>query len=266
MPFVFSGRTAVITGAASGIGRALALALADQGMKLVLADLDLATVEGLAEEIERQGGRTLASRTDVSDPEDVERLAELADKEFGGTDLLCNNAGIMTADRYRPVWEFTLAEWKAMIDVNLMGVVNGLRSFVPRMLAQRTAGHLLNTASAAGLITGAISVPYSVSKHGVVRISEGLFAALRKRRAPIGVTVLCPGLVRTAIYAASGNQPEDGAEGFVFDETTAEPEEIARIALQAISQHRLYALTTTAFDKAIEARATAILARRNPDL
>lgn len=265
VPFDIAGRTAVVTGAAAGIGRALALGLARKGAKLVLADLDLARAQDVAAQVEELGGKAVARKVDVSKADEIEALAELADETFGGTDLLFNNAGIMTPDRMRPVWEFGVDEWRAMFDVNVLSVVHGLRSFVPRMLARNQPAHIVNTASAAGLISGGISVPYSVSKHAVVRISEGLFAAMKSRGAPVGVSVVCPGLVRTEIYDRSGPQPETSDAGFRFDASTAEPEAVAEMTLEGVRNRQFYVITTDAFDPQISARAEAVLNRTNPD-
>lgn len=264
-PFEFAGRTAVVTGAAAGIGRALALALARKGVNLVLADLDLTRAQAVAAQAEDLGIKAVARKVDVSKADEVEALAVLADETFGGADLLFNNAGIMTPDRMRPVWEFSVEEWRAMFDVNILSVIHGLRSFVPRMLACNRDSYIVNTASAAGLISGAISVPYSVSKHAVVRISEGVYAAMQSRGAPIGVSVVCPGLVRTEIYDRSGPQPETDDTGFAFDASTLEPDALAEMMLEGVRNRQFYIITTDAFDPQISARAEAVLNRRNPD-
>lgn len=263
--FTFSGRSAVITGAGSGIGLALAQELAARGMRLLLADRDGAAVGEAVRALAAAGAEAHAHVLDVADAGAVAALADAADRLFGGTGLLCNNAGITTPDRWRRVWQFAPAEWQAMLDVNVMGVVHGINAFVPRMIARGTPAHVLNTASIAGLISGSGSVPYGMSKVAVVRISEGLHAGLREEGVPVGVTVLCPGLVRTPIFDRTGSQPDLDAEGrFRFTPDALEPGEVAAMAADAVAEGRFYALTTDAFDTAIRERTEAILARRNP--
>lgn len=263
--FSFPGRSAVVTGAGAGIGRAFAQALGREGMRLLLADRDGDGVATLARELRDEGCEAHARILDVTDAGAVAALADEADRLFGGTDLLCNNAGITTPNRWRRVWEFGVDEWRAMLEVNLMGVVHGINSFVPRMIARGTPARVLNTASAAGLISGSGSVPYGMSKVAVVRVSEGLYAGLREEGHPIGVTVLCPGLVRTAIFDRTDAQPDLDENGrFRFTPGTQSPEEVAAMAVDAVRNGRFYLITNGDFDRAIAERTEAILARRNP--
>ena len=148
----FKGRTAVITGAGSGIGAALAHVAAQEGMNLVLADINLADLEAVAATIDCSA--IMLQRTDVADPEAVQALADSAWSRFGEVSLLCNNAGVVPGGRHRPVWEYALEDWRWAFGVNVDGVVNGIRSFVPRMLAEGRSGHILNTASVAGFVSG----------------------------------------------------------------------------------------------------------------
>jgi len=273
----FSGKTAVITGAGSGIGAALARRAAAEGMNVVLADIrfeDAAKVEA-----DLGDGRALAVRTDVSDAASVASLADLAWDRFGSVDLLCNNAGIVPGGRHRKVWEYSLGDWQWSLGVNLYGVVHGMRAFVPRMIAAGRPGHILNTASVAGVVSGSGSACYGASKHAVVRATEALYAGLKEVGAPIGVTMLCPGLVATGIYDAERHRPDAFADGdgplqesadleAMRDElyrNAATPEEAADIAFAAIIENRFYAFTTTSFDPAIRQRADDILARANPN-
>jgi len=274
----FQGRVAVITGGGSGIGAAMAWRFARAGMRIVLADVDLAAAEHTRDALAAVGHTALAVRTNVAAASDVEALAETAWQAYGAVHLLCNNAGIVPSGRHRPVWEYPLEDWRWSLDVNLMGVVHGIRSFVPRMLAQGTEGHVLTTASVAGLISGSGSAVYSAAKFAAVRVTEALYGSLLERGAPIGVTCLCPGLVNTRIYQSERNRPSklrpsDGpaAEApelqAIADQLYANalsPEAVAQQAYEAIKKNQLYLLTTTQFDGEIHERADAILARRNP--
>jgi NAD(P)-dependent dehydrogenase (short-subunit alcohol dehydrogenase family) len=274
----FRGRVAVVTGGGSGIGAALCWRWARAGMKVVVADVDSAAAERVRAALEAAGHTAIAVKVDVSRPSDVEQLAESAYAHYGSVDVLCNNAGIVPSGRYRPVWEYPLEDWQWAFDVNLMGVVHGIRSFVPRMLAQNTESHIVNTASVAGLVSGSGSPVYSAAKHAVVRVTEALYASLREQNAPIGVTMLCPGLVNTRIYESERNRPEQlrpasgvAAETPELQAIAAElyshalsPEAVAEQVFEAVQAGRLYQITSDQFDDAIRARAEALLARRNP--
>jgi len=273
----FSGKTAVITGAGSGIGAALAGIAAAEGMNLVLADINLTDLESVAARLAAPA--TLLLRTDVADPVAVQALADAAWDRFGGVDLLCNNAGVVPGGRHRPVWDYAPEDWRWAFGVNVDGVVNGIRSFVPRMLSEGRSGHILNTASVAGFVSGSGSAVYGASKHAVVRITEALYAGLKDEGAPIGVTMLCPGLVATRIYDAERSRPDSlrPAEGRAEEaqelQSIAEnlyrnapsPEVVAAQAFEGIREDRLYVFTTTRFDEPIRARADAILSRTNPE-
>lgn len=273
-----TGRVAVITGAASGIGAAMAWRFARAGMKVVAADVDEAALAAVCKELVEAGHSAIGVRTDVASATDVEALAERAYAAFGAVHLLCNNAGVVPSGRYRAVWEFPLEDWRWALDVNLYGVIHGLRSFIPRMLDGGEEGHVLTTASVAGLISGSGSAVYSAAKHAAVRVTEALYASLRERNAPIGASLLCPGLVNTRIYESERNRPDrlrptDGPalETVELQAIAASlyagamsPEEVAEMAWQAVLDDRLYVLTTDSFDDAIRERMEAILERRNP--
>ena len=272
----FKGRTAVITGAGSGIGAALAHLAAREGMKLVLADINLADLEAVAGTID--DAEIALHRTDVADPDAVQALADLAWSRFGEVSLLCNNAGVVPGGRHRLVWEYPLEDWRWAFGVNMDGVVNGIRSFVPRMLADGRPGHILNTASVAGFVSGEGSAVYGASKHAVVRITEALHAGLREQNAPIGVTMLCPGLVATRIYEGERSRPahlrsSDGppTEAAAFQsisdnlfQNAPSPEDVAAQAFDGIREDRFYVFTTTRYDPVIAQRTQSILARENP--
>lgn len=274
----FQDRVAVVTGGGSGIGAALCWRWAGAGMKVVVADIDLGAAERVRDALRAAGRSAIAARVDVSKATDVEQLAVLAYDTHGSVDVLCNNAGVVPSGRYRPVWEYPLEDWQWAFDVNLMGVVHGIRSFVPRMLMQKTPSHIVNTGSVAGLVSGSGSPVYSAAKHAVVRVTEALYASLREQNAPIGVTLLCPGLVNTRIYESERNRPESlrppsgaAAETPELQAVAAElyatalsPEVVAEQVFQAVQAGRLYQITSDRYDDAIRERADAMLARRNP--
>lgn len=273
-----AGRVAVITGAASGIGAAMAWRFARAGMKIVAADVDDPALAAVCSALHASGHTAVAVHTDVANAAEVEALAERAYEAFGAVHLLCNNAGVVPSGRYRAIWEFPVEDWDWSLGVNLYGTVHGLRSFIPRMLEAGDEGHVLTTASVAGLISGSGSAVYSAAKHAAVRVTEALYASLQERNAPIGVSLLCPGRVRTRIYDSERNRPEtlrpkDGpapetselqAIAASLYAGAVAPEEVADIAYQAVLDNRLYAITTNSFDEAIRARMEAILDRRNP--
>ena len=197
----FNGKVAVITGAASGIGRALADRCVHEGMKAVLADVEVDALAKTEASLKASGATVLAVQTDVSQARDVAALAEKTVEAFGAVHLLCNNAGVGTE---AAVWESTLEEWEWVMGVNLWGVIHGVRTFVPVMLAQDTECHIVNTASMAGLISGPGLGAYKVTKHAVVSLSETLHHELGERGAKIRVSVLCPGIVNTRIMESRG--------------------------------------------------------------
>lgn len=274
----FSGKVAVITGSGSGMGEAMAWRFAKEGMKIVIADIDAKAAQRVCDALVAAGHAAIAVRTDVADPASVQHLADTAWDTFGSVDVLCNNAGVVPSGRYRPVWEYPLEDWKWSFDVNLMGVAHGLRSFIPRMLAQGSEAHVVITASIAGLISGSGSAVYSAAKTAAVRVAEALYASLQETKAPIGVTVLCPGLVNTRIYESERNRPDSLLpEGGAAPETAElqaiaeslyasaiSPETVAEQVYAAVRDNTLYALTTENFDSQIRERMEAILERRAP--
>jgi NAD(P)-dependent dehydrogenase (short-subunit alcohol dehydrogenase family) len=189
-----SGDVCVVTGAASGIGRALAGAFGSEGLRVVLADVNESLLDEAVAELATTGVDCIGQATDVRDPASVELLAEVAVEHFGGVQVICNNAGVSTMGKQ---WEISAQDWDWVIGVCLGGAINGVRSFVPRMLAQGVPAHVVNTASMGGLLTGAYIGPYTAAKHGVVGLSKGLRAELGGT--PIGVSVVCPGMVSTPI-------------------------------------------------------------------
>jgi NAD(P)-dependent dehydrogenase (short-subunit alcohol dehydrogenase family) len=197
-----AGKVAVVTGAASGIGLALAQHFAMNGLDVVLADVEETALGAATESVERLGVKSLAVRTDVSDEDSVRTLAAAAVERFGSVHVVCNNAGVeSTADP----WFGPVTSWQWVMGVNLWGVVHGIRAFLP-ILAKQGEGHIVNTASMAGLVPGA-SAPYDAAKHAVVAISENLYKAVNAIGIDVGVSVLCPGFVRTQLLDADRNWP-----------------------------------------------------------
>lgn len=241
-----AGRVAVVTGGGSGIGRALCLAVAARGCGgVVVADLD----EGAAQaaEVEAAGAAALPVACDVGDPMQVDGLLHLAVERFDTVHLVCNNAGIL---RSGAAWETTLEEWDATFGVNLWGVVNGVRTFVPHLIAQGE-GHVVNTASLAGLTSSPGLAAYNASKHAVVALSETLHRDLLvSGHTGIGVSVVCPGLVATPIVDDPATRSGRTDVGRLIGEALAEriptsmaPEEVAAAVVAAVGDGRFYVLT-----------------------
>ncbi|MFI6588514.1 SDR family NAD(P)-dependent oxidoreductase [Embleya sp. NPDC050493] len=203
------GRVGVVTGAAGGIGYGIAQALAGEGMRVVLADRDAERLEAAAATLAADGAEVLAVPTDVRDAAAVQALADAALTGFGRVDVACNNAGVWTLNRQ---WETELVDWQWVVDVNLWGVVHGVRTFVPLMLAQPEGGHIVNTASMGGLIGGAMTGPYSATKHAIVGLTKGLRAELAGTA--VGVSLLCPGKVRSEMLDRVNARPAaDAGDG-----------------------------------------------------
>jgi len=264
-------KVAVITGAASGFGRELAILCAGEGMHLVLTDVDMAGLEGTRALLGE--AQTLLLRTDVSKPEQVETLAQQTYERYGAAHLLFNNAGVAVAG---PIWKSTPQDWEWTLGVNLMGVVHGVRSFVPRMLEQGAEAHIVNTASVAGLLAVPASSAYCVSKHGVVVLSEVLHHELRQVQAQIGVSVLCPAYVNTGIADAARHRPAELAQANPEAEAyearvraavrkgKLTATDVARITLDGVKAGRFYILTHPNILPSVETRLRDILEDRLP--
>jgi NAD(P)-dependent dehydrogenase (short-subunit alcohol dehydrogenase family) len=244
----FSGGVAVVTGAASGIGLGMARAFARKGMRLVVADIESDALALAADGLRADGAEVIAERVDVSDAAALERLADVAYERFGQVTVLCNNAGVI--ENNLPTWEYSLADWDWVLGINLMGVVHGIRAFVPRMLDGGVAGHVVNTASFGGLISGTANPIYIVSKHAVVALSENLYNDLVVRDSKIKVSVLCPGWVRTGIVDSDRNRDNAPAlteklartrERFQAGLNTGiETDAVGAMVVDAITQERFY--------------------------
>ena len=200
------GRTAFITGGASGIGLATAHRLGGEGMNLVIADVEDAALANAEADLVAAGFSVLAIRCDVRSVTDLEAAAAAAVGRFGAVHVVFNNAGVVTTGRVEDLSE---ASWRWVLDVNLWGVINGSRVFLPILKSQGVPGHIVNTASMAGLMSGPLMAPYYVSKFGVVALSESMWHEAQLDKVPIGVSVLCPGFVKTRIHEADRNRPGD---------------------------------------------------------
>ena len=267
-------RVVVITGGASGIGRALADRFAAEGSKIVLADIEPKALEEAAAELRVGGATVLAVPTDVSRPEQVQGLCDRTVAEFGRVDVVCNNAGVAVSGL---AWEHTLADWEWVLGVNLWGVIHGVRTFVPVMLRQGGEGHIVNTSSVAGLTTAPFMSIYNVAKHAVATLSETLHKDLGLLGSPIKVSVLCPGFVRTRIMDAERNRPaslqnptpaqhDPHLEKMARDAIAAglPPEEAAAQVVDAVKKERFYVLTHPKFAADIRERMEDIIEGRNP--
>jgi NAD(P)-dependent dehydrogenase (short-subunit alcohol dehydrogenase family) len=202
------GRTAVVTGAASGIGRALCVAFAQQGCRIVLADIERAPLEAAADELRAAGAECLAVPTDVADADSVAALADAAVRAFGGVHIAVNNAGVSVR---KPMAEFTLDDWRWTLGVDLWGTIHGVHAFLP-LLREQPEAHLVNTASVAGLTPFPLGGAYNAAKAAVVALTETLFLELQAMAPHVGVSVLCPGATRSNFVSSARNRPVAGAE------------------------------------------------------
>jgi NAD(P)-dependent dehydrogenase (short-subunit alcohol dehydrogenase family) len=272
-----AGRAAVVTGGASGIGRALARGFVNEGMRVVIADVQRPALEAAAEELRAAGGQVLAVVTDVAVADDVSALAERAQQAFGAIHVVCHNAGVFAAGLS---WEAPLSDYAWVFDVNVWGVIHGVRAFTPLQLAHGEQGHIVITASMAGVTSTPFCAPYTMSKHAVLALAETMHLELTARGAAIGVSVLCPELVNTRIGDSDRNRPphrkrggpshdeRELAEGALRQSTSAgiSPDAIAARALSAIRARRFYVLSPEGdpFRDACHARLDAIRHERNP--
>jgi NAD(P)-dependent dehydrogenase (short-subunit alcohol dehydrogenase family) len=262
------GKQAAVTGAGSGLGRAMALAFAREGMKVAVADVDQ---NGLDETVSLLGDASLLSmRVDVSREADVERFSRQIENPF----LVCNNAGVSPLGA---VWENSVGDWQWILGVNLWGVIHGVRAFAPRLIAQN-AGHIVNTASVAGLISPPGSGAYNVTKHAVVALSESLHHDLREKNSSVGVSVLCPAYVPTGISNSERSRPAGLSTSAKSEATKAKEanlkkavasgrltaDDVAKAVVAAVKEDRFYILTHPRIKGAIEARMQDILAERAP--
>jgi NAD(P)-dependent dehydrogenase (short-subunit alcohol dehydrogenase family) len=276
---VAPGRVAVVTGAASGIGLGLARRFAAEGLHVVLADVEEPALAKAAASIAEAGASVLAVATDVAERPSVEALRDAALSRFGAVHVVCNNAGV--GGSHGPLWECPPGEWDWVLGVNLNGVMNGVRAFMPVLLSQ-DAGHLVNTSSIFGVFAGTLG-PYGVSKHAVTALTETLYFNLQSAGvAHVGVSVLCPGAVRTNFGSSSRNRPAWAGPAAPGDASSAEaerasaerfdqlavlgasPAEVAGMVLDGIRSRRFYILTSDNRDGAVRRRGEEVVAGGPP--
>jgi NAD(P)-dependent dehydrogenase (short-subunit alcohol dehydrogenase family) len=270
-----AGKVAVVTGAASGIGFALAERFARAGLDVVLADIEQAALQTAEQKIAHLGVKTLAVPTDVSEEAAVQALAAAAADRFGAVHVVCNNAGV---ESQADPWFGPVSTWHWVLGVNLWGVIHGIRAFLPVMAAQ-SEGHIVNTASIAGLYPG-FAASYDASKHAVVAISETLYHAMKVARLPVGVSVLCPGWVRTSILDAARNwparlgdaPPPSFTAGVIgphvrraLDEAIT-PAAVADLVADAVADDRFWVFTDQQFVDLVVRRWRGIADGANPEI
>jgi NAD(P)-dependent dehydrogenase (short-subunit alcohol dehydrogenase family) len=273
----FAGKVAVVTGAASGIGLALARELGGRGMRVALADIDADSLQSAALDLEKRGVETLAVPTDVTRADSVSALAQRTLDAFGGVHVVCNNAGVFAGGL---CWESPLEDYHWVLNVNVWGVIHGIRTFVPILLEQGVEGHVVNTASMAAVTNMPYSGIYSMSKHAVLALSESLYHELKLRGAKVGVSALCPELISTGIADAERSRPAElrrpeGAPPSPERELTEQaireamktglpPEAIAERVVEAIREQRFYILSDDVWRRCCEVRHEDIRQERNP--
>lgn len=270
------GKVAVVTGAASGIGLGMAETFANNGMKVMMADVEEDVLQREAQRLKDANLDVTACATDVSRIASLKNLLDRAIETYGRVNVLCNNAGV--AGGGGPIWATTEKDWQWVMGVNLMGVVHGVRIFVPHMISHGEEGHVVNTSSILGLTTGAGSI-YDVTKHAVTRLTEGLYLDLKAQGAKVSASVLCPGMIATNIIGSHRNRPEELANdtsGFSevalsemmqrreethrrFQEMGMKPLQVGEIVLDAILNEKFYVLTHPDNIAAVKQRFDSIL-------
>ena len=268
----FEGKTAVITGAASGIGKALAEKFAKEKMQVVLADIEEEALEKTVENLRQYQHRVIGIKTDVLVEDSITELFAKAKEEYGNIHILCNNAGIGANSGTKAIWEIEKNDWDWVMGVNYQSVLHGLQTFIPHMLEHGEEGHVVTTVSLAGLLPGAGT--YGVSKHAVMALTEALSRDLVARGAKINASVLCPGFVNTNIDNSERNRPNhlgksEEVEAPVGAEIMSamlrqgkKPEEIADIVYEAIKENIFYILSHPAWDDSLRSHFENILSRK----
>jgi NAD(P)-dependent dehydrogenase (short-subunit alcohol dehydrogenase family) len=273
----FKDKTAVITGGASGIGRAMGELFLSKGMNVVLADIEQKVLDATVADLKAKGGNCIGVVTDVSRAEDVQRLADAAIASFGGIHIACNNAGVFAGGL---LWEEGLADFQWQLDVNVWGVIHGIRTFVPIMAAQDSECHIVNTASMAAVTAMPYSGIYHMTKHAVLALSESLYHELAFHVPNVKVSVLCPEAINTGIAASERNRPsaysregdivESDARAIVSQALSDSvavgigPEVMAQRVFDGIVAERFYLLSEEAWREAAHTRLDDIRLARNP--
>jgi NAD(P)-dependent dehydrogenase (short-subunit alcohol dehydrogenase family) len=267
------GKVVVVTGGASGIGLAVAHRFAAEGARLVLADIEAPTLDEAAASF-APGAEVVTVVTDVSKADQVDALRDRAVEAFGAVHVVCNNAGVGGGG---PMQDLKLSDWEWVLGVNLWGVIHGVRTFLPVLLEQGE-GHIVNTASVAGLYSAPFMGPYNVSKYGVVSLSETLAVELAMAESPVGVSVLCPSWVKTNIATSTRNRPDDGSTPTAEEQasvaaivehfltTGMEATDVADHVVEAVRTNTFWILTHDETPGAVEQRTRAILERTAPPL
>ena len=270
----FKGKTVVVTGAASGIGYALAERFAVEKMNVVLADIEQDALDAAVAKISDLGVEAVGIAVDVMDKNSVQSLAKQSIDAFGNIHILCNNAGVAPPAIDEPIWDHEQNAWDWVMGVNFYGVLYGLQSFVPHMLEHKEEGHVLNTVSLAGIL--GLEGSYGVSKFATLALSEGLFQSLKKINSKIGASALCPGFVATNIIESERNRPESLAtekkSNFLMKQLASavlkrgkKPSEIADRTIEGIQAGSFYILPHPIYDEMIKERYERILARTEPE-
>jgi NAD(P)-dependent dehydrogenase (short-subunit alcohol dehydrogenase family) len=271
-----NGRTAVVTGAASGMGRAFADRFARAGMNVVMSDIEAPRLDEAVADVAAHGTGVVGQVTDVADGDSVDALGARALGEFGAVHVVCNNAGVAGSARGGPL---SVADWKWVLDVNLWGVIHGHRVFLP-MLVEQGEGHIVNTASMAGHLPGHSA--YTASKWAVVGITQGLFHQMQAERTGVGVSCLCPGFVATEIHNSDRNRPEEAAPSALSEPTPEDemrwafmaemvtsgrpPAEVADMVHDAVTDDRFWIFTDLALVQVLAEKHDSIMENRNPAL
>ena len=270
----FSNGTAVITGAASGMGYAFAERFAAEGMNVVLADIEADALNAAVLRLEQQERSVVGIEVNTMQRESIESLRDQAIERFGNIHVLCNNAGVTSSEDggSRNLWDIPDATWSWVLGVNFYGVLYGIQTFLPHMIEHGEPGHVVNTSSVGGIVAG--SGAYSVSKHGVLSISEGLYLDLRANDSNISASVLCPGLVNTNLLNAERNRPdqfggpaEPTEESFASEmgwHSAMDPGNVASLVWDAIVNDTFYILPHPGFDEIVKDRVDRILSRSAP--
>lgn len=272
------GKVAVITGGASGMGRAFADRFARAGMRVVLADIEQEALDTAVQELRATGAEAIGVRTDVSSETQMKAMADRALTEFGSVNVVCLNAGVSGGNG--PIETLTEADWKWTLGVNVWGIIHGISAFLPH-LKEHGDGHIVITASIAGLTSFPGAAPYNTSKHAAIAIAETMFSELRDAGSTVGVSCLCPGIVSTRIIESERNRPEELRRPHIPAEPTAEqmgmhkavleifgqakpPHEVAALVHDAVVEKRFWIFTDEVYTPSIHARLDSIRDRQDP--